>query len=163
MRRGLVRDRADPNKSSAQLFKYVQQQRPFYTDSGINYVDVRDVAKSIVLLLETDISGERFVINSDNWSFHQLFDAIADGFSKKHPTRKAGAFLAALAWRLEKIKSIFSGQPPLLTKETARVAQSSNYFDNSKILQTLPGFAFTPLPETIYDACRAYLQANPSV
>jgi hypothetical protein len=62
----------------------------------------------------------------------------------------------ALAWRLEKIKSYFSGKRPLLTKESARVAQSKTWFRNEKILQALPGFSFTPLTETIQKACEKY-------
>jgi nucleoside-diphosphate-sugar epimerase len=124
------------------------------------FVDVEDVARAAVLLLESSINAERFVINGDNWSFRQLFNTIADGFSKKHPFKEATPFLGAMAWRLEKLKSFFTGKPILLTRETARIAQSSTYFDNSKIKQHLPGFTFTPLQQTIRQACLAYLQ-NP--
>jgi hypothetical protein len=82
---------------------------------------------------------------------------MAAGFGKKHPSREATPFLGAIAWRLEKIKSFFSGSRPLLTRESARIAQSSTFFDNSKILRQLPGFSFTPLEQTIQDACKAYL------
>ncbi len=150
----------DWNKSSCAIFKSAYNEFPWYTNGVNGFVDVRDVAKAIVLLLESDISGERFVLNGDNWSFHQLFDAISDAFSKKRPSREASAFLAEIAWRIEKLKSIFSGRPPLLTKETARLAQGSNYFDSSKILRIFPDFVFTPLRETINDACQAYLQAE---
>ena len=45
-----------------------------------------------------------------------------------------------------------------MARESARVAQSSTYFDNNKLLAQLPGFRFTPLEETIREACNAYLQ-----
>jgi hypothetical protein len=90
-----------------------------------------------------------------------LFNAIADGFGKKKPHREATPFLSAIAWRLEKIKSVFSGRRPLLTRESARVARSRNYFDNGKILQQFPDFTFTPLEETIRKACEEYL-LNPA-
>jgi len=44
----------------------------------------------------------------------------------------------------------------LLTKESARVAASRTFFNNSKILRELPDFRFTPLEETIRAACEAY-------
>jgi hypothetical protein len=65
----------------------------------------------------------------------------------------------ALAWRFEKIKSFFTGHRPLLTKESARVAHSKTYFENDKLLKTLPGFSFTPLQESIQKACKKYLGA----
>ena len=61
-----------------------------------------------------------------------------------------------VAWRMEKIKSLFTGKKPLLTKESARVAQSQTWFENRKILQALPGFSFTPLEESIKNACEKY-------
>jgi dihydroflavonol-4-reductase len=61
-----------------------------------------------------------------------------------------------MAWRLEKIKSIFTGKKPLITKESARVAQSQTLFENDKILKTLPGFSFAPLEVTIKKACEKY-------
>jgi hypothetical protein len=65
-----------------------------------------------------------------------------------------------IAWRLEKIKSVFTGKKPILTKESARVAQSQTWFENDKLLNALPGFSFTPLEKTIKKACELYL--NPS-
>jgi len=62
----------------------------------------------------------------------------------------------SIAWRLEKLKSIFTDKKPLLTKESARVAQSKTWFENDKLLKALPGFSFTPLEETINRACEKY-------
>jgi dihydroflavonol-4-reductase len=125
--------------------------------NGINsFVDVEDVASAIVLLMDSDINGERFILGCDNYSYRKLFDLIADGFGKKHPSREATPFLGELAWRVEKVKSFFSRTPSILTKETARVAQSKTYFENDKIKTFLPGFTFTPLEQTISNACKAY-------
>jgi dihydroflavonol-4-reductase len=150
----------DWDTSSSRIFKNVYEEFPWYT-TGINgFVDVEDVAKAAVQLLAADITEERFIINGDNISFQQLFNSIADGFGKKHPNKKATAFMGELAWRLEKIKAIFTGKPPLLTKETSRMAQSETYFDNSKIRKALSGFSFTPLQETINKACKKYAEHN---
>jgi nucleoside-diphosphate-sugar epimerase len=146
------------NSSSCAIFKTAYSEFPWYT-SGINgFVDVEDVAKIIVLLAERDISGERFILNSDNWSFRQLLTAIADGFGKKHPRRHATPVLGSIAWRMERLKTFFSGESPLLTRESARVAQSKTFFDSGKILRFLPEFSFTPLHQTITKACENYLK-----
>jgi dihydroflavonol-4-reductase len=59
---------------------------------------------------------------------------------------------------MERMKSLFSGRPAILTRESARVARSSTTFDSGKILRQLSGFHFTPLEETITEACEAYLR-----
>lgn len=142
--------------SSCAIFKSIYNEFPWYSNGINGFVDVGDVAEAIVALMETDITGQRFILNGDNWTFRQLFNTIADGFGKKHPHKEATPFLSSIAWRLEKIKSLFSGKRPLLTRESARVARSKTYFDNNKILQQLPGFRFTPLEKTIKRSCETY-------
>lgn len=66
--------------------------------------------------------------------------------------------MAAIVWRLEAIKSHFTARKHLLTRETARTAQAKVYFDNSKILESLPGFHFTPVKETIQRTCSVMQQ-----
>jgi hypothetical protein len=95
-------------------------------------------------------------LNGDNWSYQKLFNTIADSFGKRRPYRKATPLLSAVAWRLDKFRSFFTGKKVLLTRETAKVAQSSTNFDNHKILEALPGFSFTNLEQTIKKACSMY-------
>jgi nucleoside-diphosphate-sugar epimerase len=148
----------DWDNTSCAIFKNVYHQFPWYTNGINGFVDVEDTAKAVVLLLESPVVGERFILSGDNWSFRKLLDTIADGFSKKHPDKEATAFLAGMAWRFEKFKTAFTGTPSLLTRESARIASSRTYFDNRKILHYLPSFAFTPLELSIYRSCKAYLQ-----
>lgn len=147
----------DWSTSSCAIFKSVYNEFPWFS-KGINgFVAVTDVARAAVLLMESEHSAERFIINGDNWTFQQLFNTIADGFGKKHPHKEATPFLGSMAWRMEKLKSMMSGKKPLLTRESARVAQSVTYFDNSKLLKSLPGFSFTPLEKAIQKDCEQYL------
>jgi nucleoside-diphosphate-sugar epimerase len=147
----------DWNESSCAIFKSAYNEFPWYT-TGINgFVSVEDVARATVLLMESNISGERFILNGDNWSFQQLFNAIADGLKKKRPHKQATPLLGSIAWRVERIKSLISGKKPLLTKQSAIIAQCKTRFDNSKILKQLPGFSFTPLTQVIEKSCEKYL------
>ncbi len=146
----------DWDTSSCAIFKSVYEEFPWYTNGINGFADVEDVAKAVVLLMESNITGERFVLSGDNWSFGQLFDVIADCFGRKRPSREATPFLSEIAWRMEKIKSFFTGKASLLTKESARIAQTSTYFNSNKIQKFLPGFAFTSLQQSIEKACAAY-------
>ncbi len=147
----------DWKQSSSAIFRNVYNEFPWYTNGINGFVAVEDVANAAVLLLESTICNQRFIVNGENWSFKQLFTTIADGFQKKHPTKEATPFLGEVAWRIEKIKAMFTGNKPLLTKESARVAHSKTYFSNQKILAALPGFSFTPLQTAIAAACKKYV------
>lgn len=149
----------DWNQSSGALFKSVYHEFPFYT-TGINgFVGVEDVAEAAVQLLQSEVHQKRFIVSAANRSFHDVFNAIADGFGVKRPRRKATPFLGELAWRGAQLKAFFTGGKPVLSKETARVAQSISQFDSSALLQALPQFSFTPLEQVIKEACAKYLHA----
>ena len=144
---------------SCAIFKNSYKEFPWYT-TGINgFVDVEDVAKVAVQLMESDINEERFILNSENWEFRRLFNAIADGFGKKRPYLQATPFLSSIAWQLEKVKCAISGRKPLLTKETVMIALSKTYWQNDKILKALPGFSFQSLEHSITKACKNYGEA----
>lgn len=144
---------------SCAIFKNVYKGLPWYT-TGINgFVDVEDVAKIAVLLMESSIIEERFIISHEDWEFRKLFNAIADGFGRKHPSMEANAFLSSIAWRLEKIKSMLTGSRPLITKETTKIALSKTYWENDKIRKVLPDFSFTPIEQSIQKICKKYVEA----
>jgi nucleoside-diphosphate-sugar epimerase len=149
----------DWDTSSCRIFKTIYNEFPWYSTGVNGFVDIEDVARTTVLLMQSDINEQRFIANGDNWSFQQLFNTIADGFGKKHPHRKATPFLGDLAWRMENFKTLFSGEKPLLTRESAKVAQSNTFFENDKLLKALPQFSFTPLQESIQNTCKKYLHA----
>jgi dihydroflavonol-4-reductase len=148
------------NEGSSAIFKNIYKEFKWYTPGVNGFVDVEDVARVTLMLMESNISEERFIVNGDTWSFRQLQDTIADGFHKKRPARLATAPLLGIAWRIEKLKSVFTGKKPLLTKESARVAVSKTWFENDKLLKAFPGFSFRPLEETIKKACEKYLQGG---
>jgi nucleoside-diphosphate-sugar epimerase len=145
--------------SSCAIFKNVYKGFKWYT-RGINgFVCVEDVAKIAVLLMKSDISGERFIINHENWEFKKLFDTMAAAFGKTYPSWEATPFLSNIAWRFEKMRSLIKGDKPLITKETTRIALSKTYWQNDKILSALPGFSFVPLEQCITNACKKYADA----
>jgi len=107
----------------------------------------------MILLMNSEITAERFVVNGENLSYSEIFSSIAKCFDKKPPYKKVTPLLAELIWRVEEIKTRFTGKKHLLTKETARTAQAKVYFDNSKILKALPLFQFTKIKDTIEFTC----------
>jgi dihydroflavonol-4-reductase len=147
---------ANWKKSSAQLFKYVWDEKPFYIDSHLNYVDVRDLTNIVVSLLESGIEGERFIVNAGNIPFVDFFKKVAQRFEKKSPSiRLRKGFLNVVAFT-EKLRCRLSGTEPLITKETALLAGSHFIYDNQKIKNTL-AFDFQSVDETVDWCCAYYL------
>lgn len=148
----------DWNAGSSQMFKSAYNEFPWYAEGVTGYVDVRDVAKAMIALMESNISAERFIISAEDRSFKDVFTLMANAFGKKAPHKKVTPFIAKAVWRLEAIKSLFSGKDPLVTKETAKTALATVHFDNSKLKKFLPGFAYRSIEETITYTCELFQQ-----
>lgn len=149
----IILGKGDWHTGSSQIFKTVHDEFPWYTEGATGFVDVRDVAAAMIALMESNISSERFIISGENKTYREIFNLIADAFGKKQPQKKVSPFMAQVVWRMEAIKSWFTGKKPLLTRETAATAMANVQFDNSKLLKFLPGFKYRPMLETIKDAC----------
>lgn len=141
------------DSGSSAIFKKAWNNFPWYTNGGTGFIDVKDVAKAIVLLMNSDISAERFIISNEFCTYRDLLTKTAHVFGKKPPDKKAPAFLMEILWRMEAIKAIFSHQEPLITKETVSTAITKTNYDTSKILRTFPDIKYTPLQETIERTC----------
>ena len=148
----------DWNSGSCAIFKSVYKGFDWYSPGKNGFVAVEDVAKAAVMLMESGITEQRFIVNGDNWTFKQLLDTMADGFARPKPHKQTTPSLMGIAWRWEKLKSVFTGHAPVLTKESAKVAHSNTVFENEKLLQTLPDFTYTPLETSIREACKRYLE-----
>jgi nucleoside-diphosphate-sugar epimerase len=143
----------DWNKGSSEIFKSAYNEFPWYTEGVSGFVDVLDVVDTMQLLMESDISGQRYVISGDNRPYREIFTLIAKGFQKRPPFRKVTPTLAAIVWRLEAVKALFTGKTPLLTKETAATAQAVVNFNNQKFLESFPSFKYRTIEATIERTC----------
>lgn len=155
----IILGEGDWNRSSAELFKYVYDQRPFFPEGYLNYVDVRDVTNAAIQMVESEISGERYCLSAGMISYKVFFDKIAERFQKRKPWFKVTSSLMSLIWRFEAFKSFFTGKAPLITKETARTAQLKIFQKNDKVIKDL-NFRFTPLEETLDRVCQNLLLIN---
>ena len=143
---------------STAIFKSAYDEFPWYTEGITGFVDVRDVVKAMMLLMDAEVSAERFIISGHNETYRNVFSGIARAFNKKEAHRPVTPLLAKIVTRLEAIRTTFSSRQPLLTRETAKTAMAKVNFDNSKLFKFLPGFTYYPLQVTITDSCMALQQ-----
>ncbi|MBK9337969.1 MAG: NAD-dependent epimerase/dehydratase family protein [Lewinellaceae bacterium] len=143
---------------SGRIFKQVHDGLKFWAIGRTGLVDVRDVAQFMLLLLESDIVGERYILNAQNIPFRDLFFSVADALGRKRPFIKVTPLLAEVAWRVEWLKEKILGTTPVVTRESARATVSSYSYDNAKSL-TVPGFSYRPLEQTVRETAAQFLDA----
>jgi nucleoside-diphosphate-sugar epimerase len=144
-------------QSSSNMFTKAYKGIKFYTDGVNGFVDVRDVATAMVLLMDKNVFAERFLITAENKSYKYFFDLIHEQFGKPKPSIKAGKFLTGFAWRMEKLRFWIAGSNPLITKETARSAHKKSNYSNAKILKQFPDYKFISLQQSVKDTCEKFL------
>ena len=137
---------------SSKMFKTIWDGMKFYTRGITGFVDVKDVVKAMILLMdETNFEkakNQRFLLNSENLSYERVFGQIADALIKPRPKYFASDMLLKIVWRAAKAASLFSGNPSLITRETVANSNNEFNFDGSKIVKQF-NFEYLPISESI--------------
>ncbi|HHN47925.1 MAG TPA: NAD-dependent epimerase/dehydratase family protein [Bacteroidales bacterium] len=149
----------DPKKSSAKLLATARKGNPFYTEGVNAFVDVRDVSRAMIELMESEITNERFIVNAGNYSYRHIFNLMAKGFGKKAPNVHVKPWMFEILWRTEKFRSLFTGKSPLITRETAHTSGKRYLYSNKKISKVL-NFKFISIEESIRENCRWFDQIS---
>jgi len=140
-------------KAINKLFYNIKNFIPFYSYGVNGYVDVRDVVNAMILLMESNISGERFVLNSENLSLKEFFIKVADILGKPHPRFVLnGNLMTAIAW-LEELRGRLTRSGPMLTRQNARAVMSKSYYSAEKF-STAFKYSFIPITQSLTEALR---------
>jgi hypothetical protein len=100
----------------------------------------------------SDISDERFILSAGQIAYKDFFEKVAPRFLKKAPSTLLSKSFTGIVWRLEAIRSFFTGNAPLITKETALSSSHSFEYQNDKIKKAL-NFSFRNLEESLDRIC----------
>ncbi|SHF64816.1 NAD-dependent epimerase/dehydratase family protein [Pedobacter caeni] len=144
-------------EGSGAIFKLVKNGLSYYTRGATGIVDVQDVAKSMIALMNSKITEERFTISAENYNYQRFFGEIAKGFGVKAPAKEAKPWMLGIAWRAAKFASLFTGKPAALTSDAARSSLNESLYSNKKIIDTI-GITFKPLDQTVAETCQALKQ-----
>jgi nucleoside-diphosphate-sugar epimerase len=118
---------------------------------------VRDVARIMHLLMNSDITGERFIVSAENLSYKEFFAIIAAELGKKPPIYKVTPWMGNAAVVGDYFRALFTFTPRQITREALRIASLTTRYSNEKIKKAL-NFEFTPVRETVRLMSEVYLK-----
>jgi dihydroflavonol-4-reductase len=144
---------------SGKLFSQVYNGFQFYTEGITGFVSVQDVVKPMILLMNSDVKNERFILVSQNKSFKEIFFLIADAFGKKRPSKKIKSWQTNIFWRVAWLLSKITGKEPLLSKYSARSAHAVSKYSSEKIEKTV-NFKFENIDKSVEEICKNYLKEH---
>ena len=140
---------------SGKLFQQVYNRFKYYTEGITGFVGVKDVVTAMILLMNSNIKNERFILVSENKTYKELFFLIADTFGKKRPGIKIKPWQTTFFWRFSSIITRCTGQEPLLSKYAAKSAHEVSVYSSQKIRETI-NFKFEKIADVVKEVCHLY-------
>ena len=150
------------SRGSASFFSRIDKGMLFCTSGTTGYVDINDVVNSMIALMRSGISGERFIINADNPTYEEFFTMVASSVKARKPVIKVPRLFSYLVLPAVHLLEIVTRGKSALTKEMIKVAWSKITYDNSKIIK-YTGISFKPVEKSVQETGRIYLEERKSV
>lgn len=140
-----------PTPTGDIILRFLRRQMPFYLDTGLNFVDVRDVAWGHLLALLHGTSGDRYILGNQNLTLKALLEQLAELTNLPAPQRTIPAWLPlSVAWIDECILAPL-GKSPSVPLDGVRMAKHPMYYNTTKAVREL-GLPQSPIATALKDA-----------
>ena len=145
---------AKPTPTGRILVDFLNKNFPAYVETGLNLVDVGEVARMHVAALERGTPGERYILGGENLTLKQILDRLSTLTGLPSPTMKVPHAVAmAFAFFDENFTGKLRGKEPRATVEAVRMGKKMMFASSAKAEREL-GFKVVP----VYDAMRAAVE-----
>jgi len=146
-----------PTETGRIITRFLNDQMPAYLDTGLNLVDVDDVAEGHILAAEKGRIGEKYILGNRNMSLREILETLSHLTGKPAPR---GKIPYGVALGVAHINQFFSGtllgREPGVPVEGVRMAGKLMYFDPAKAVREL-GLPQTAVEDALGRAVRWFV------
>jgi dihydroflavonol-4-reductase len=148
-----------PTPTGRIVVDFLNKNFPAYVDTGLNLVDVEEIARMHLVALEHGIPGERYILGGENLTLKQILDRLAAITGLPSPTMKVPHAVAmAFAFFDETITGKLRGKEPRATVEAVRMGRKMMFAGSAKAERDL-GLRVMSVDSALRAAC-AWFIAN---
>jgi dihydroflavonol-4-reductase len=148
-----------PTPTGQMVVDFLRGKMWAYLDTGLNLVDVDDVAAGHLLAAERGIAGERYILGGRNLTLREIFEALGRIAGMRPPLIKVSAgLILPIGWLSERVADHLTGRPPAVPMDAVRMARKRMFFDGGKAVRQL-GMPQSPVEDALARAVR-WFQAN---
>jgi dihydroflavonol-4-reductase len=126
-----------PTPTGQVIVDFCNRRMPAYVDTGLNVVDVKDVAEGHVLAAERGAVGRSYILGNRNMTLKEILDALARITGLPSPGVRLPHWVPVAAARADRVFSRLSGRAPTISLEGARMARYRMFFDPSRAVREL--------------------------
>ena len=142
-----------PTPTGQVIVDFMKGRMPAYIETGMNIVDVDDVATGHLLAMEKGRIGERYILGSANLMLREVLEILSRLTGVKAPTIKLPRVAILPLAYLNQWLANFTGHPPRIPLEGVKMAKYKMHYDCSKAIREL-GFPQTPPEVALEKAVR---------
>jgi dihydroflavonol-4-reductase len=142
---------AKPTPTGEILVRFCTGRMPAYLDTGLNIVDVRDVAAGHIAAFERGRTGERYILGNENMTLSGLLERLAALTGRPAPTVRLPALVPLAYAAVGEFVFEPLGFRPDVPFEGVRMARQRMYYDTAKATVML-GHTPTPVTRALSDA-----------
>jgi len=148
---------AKPTPTGRIIVDFLNRNFPAYVDTGLNLVDVKEVARMHVVALERGTPGERYILGGENLTLKQILDRLAAITGLPSPTMKVPHAVAmAFAFFDENLTGKLRGKEPRATVEAVRMGRKMMFATSAKAERELR-FEVKPVDAAMRSAVEWFL------
>jgi len=143
---------AKPTPTGRIVVDFLNRNFPAYVDTGLNFVDVEDVATMHVRALEQGTPGERYILGGENLTLKQFLDRMAAITGLPSPSMRVPNSVAmTFAFFDEWITGRLRGREPRATAEAVRMGRKKMFASSAKAEREL-GYQVRPIGAALQSA-----------
>jgi nucleoside-diphosphate-sugar epimerase len=129
---------------SGTLWQMVRKGPRFFTYGTMGFVAATDVARNLINLMESGISGERYVLSAETLSYREMLDLAAGAAKKERPSVEAKPWMTSLGWKIDWVLANVFGQKRKLSRDDVRALHNKTRYPNDKIVAATQ-YEFKPI------------------
>jgi dihydroflavonol-4-reductase len=137
-----------PTATGKMILDFLRGGIPAYVDTGLNLVDVRDVAEGHILALERGRVGEKYILGNRDMSLKEILGLLASIAGRPAPRLRVPHWLPLTMAAVDTSLSRVSGRRPRYELDAVRLSRKKMYFDAGKAVREL-GLPQTPVKEAL--------------
>ena len=150
-----------PTPTGDIILRFLRRQMPAYVDTGLNLIDVRDVAEGHLLALEKGKTGERYILGHENITLKAILAMLSEITGLSAPQTTIPLWIPlTMAWFDENCLAPL-GKSPSFPFDGVRMSQQVMYYDASKAVREL-GLPQSSLKVALGDAVQWFLEPGRS-
>ena len=132
-----------PTPTGKIIVDFLAGRLPAFVDTGLNLVDVRDVAQGHILAADKGKPGERYILGCENLTLEQILQRLAKLAHKPAPKVKLPFAIAYAAGLVSTGFAGITGKEPRIPLEGVRMARKKMFVSHAKAAREL---GFQPGP-----------------